>query len=462
MSGGWNPTVHLFSQSPRPAALRRDASAAFVPGERSRRERSAGACNGAFDAREAASTRVPRPARRRPATPASTAEPAACPPSRSRRRQPLLPGWARRPGRRRAGPSSTSRTTSPPRTSGLAVREGFTLDRARQALHHDGHGHRPGQDRQRQRAGDRRAQALGKGDRGRRHHDLPPALHAGDLRRLRRPEPRRAVRPDPHARRSMPGTPSAGRGVRGRRQLEAAALLPARRRGHARRRRPRMPRPRARRSASSTPPRSARSTSRAPDAGDVPQPRLHQRLVQARGRPLPLRPDAAATTAWCSTTASPRGSARPLPHDDHDRRRRPRAGLARGAGCRPSGRSSRSTAPRSPSSGPSIARRRARARATCCAAIGTDIDLAPRGLPAHELCATGTVAGVPARVFRISFSGELAYEINVPGRLRPPRSGRRCASPASRSASRPTAPRRCTCCAPRRATSSSARTPTAR
>ena len=30
-------------------------------------------------------------------------------------------------------------------------------------------------------------------------------------------------------------------------------------------------------------------------------------------------------------------------------------------------------------------------------------------------CATATVAGMPARVFRISFSGELAYEINVPG-----------------------------------------------
>jgi sarcosine oxidase subunit alpha len=28
-------------------------------------------------------------------------------------------------------------------------------------------------------------------------------------------------------------------------------------------------------------------------------------------------------------------------------------------------------------------------------------------------CRSGTVAGVPARVFRISFSGELAYEVNV-------------------------------------------------
>ncbi len=48
------------------------------------------------------------------------------------------------------------------------------------------------------------------------------------------------------------------------------------------------------------------------------------------------------------------------------------------------------------------------------------------------------------------------------GRLRPGRVGGALASAASRWASRPTAPRRCTCCAPRRATSSSARTPTAR
>jgi sarcosine oxidase subunit alpha len=29
---------------------------------------------------------------------------------------------------------------------------------------------------------------------------------------------------------------------------------------------------------------------------------------------------------------------------------------------------------------------------------------------------TGTVAGVPARVYRISFTGDLSYEINVPAR----------------------------------------------
>ncbi len=42
-----------------------------------------------------------------------------------------------------------------------------------------------------------------------------------------------------------------------------------------------------------------------------------------------------------------------------------------------------------------------------------DIDLAPEALP-HMSFAEGTVAGIPARVFRISFTGECAFEINVP------------------------------------------------
>ena len=45
----------------------------------------------------------------------------------------------------------------------------------------------------------------------------------------------------------------------------------------------------------------------------------------------------------------------------------------------------------------------------------TDIDLDPEGFPFMSM-KEGTVAGVPARVFRISFTGEVAYEINVPQR----------------------------------------------
>ncbi len=46
-------------------------------------------------------------------------------------------------------------------------------------------------------------------------------------------------------------------------------------------------------------------------------------------------------------------------------------------------------------------------------AVGTDIDLANDAFP-HLAFKEGTVAGIPARVFRISFSGEIAYEVNVP------------------------------------------------
>ena len=106
--------------------------------------------------------------------------------------------------------------------------------------------------------------------------------------------------------------------------------------------------------------------------------------------------------------------------------------------------------------------RRARSARRAAGRARTDIDLDHAALPLPVAFATGKVAGIPARVFRISFSGELAYEINVPASYGAgPVAGADGGRPAA-SASRPTAPRRCTCCAPRRATSSSARRPTAR
>src|SRR5690348_7914158 len=42
-----------------------------------------------------------------------------------------------------------------------------------------------------------------------------------------------------------------------------------------------------------------------------------------------------------------------------------------------------------------------------------DIDLAPDAMP-HMSVREGRVCGVPARLFRVSFTGELGYEINVP------------------------------------------------
>jgi sarcosine oxidase, subunit alpha len=48
MSGGWTPSVHLFSQS-RGRLLFDEALQAFKPGASAQRERSAGACNATFD-----------------------------------------------------------------------------------------------------------------------------------------------------------------------------------------------------------------------------------------------------------------------------------------------------------------------------------------------------------------------------------------------------------------------------
>jgi sarcosine oxidase subunit alpha len=46
------------------------------------------------------------------------------------------------------------------------------------------------------------------------------------------------------------------------------------------------------------------------------------------------------------------------------------------------------------------------------AAVGTDVDLSREAFP-HMAFRDGTVAGVPARLARVSFSGELAFEIHV-------------------------------------------------
>lgn len=49
---------------------------------------------------------------------------------------------------------------------------------------------------------------------------------------------------------------------------------------------------------------------------------------------------------------------------------------------------------------------------------GTDIALAPRDFP-HMSFREGTIGGTPARVSRVSFTGELTYEVNVPWSLAP-------------------------------------------
>jgi sarcosine oxidase subunit alpha len=52
------------------------------------------------------------------------------------------------------------------------------------------------------------------------------------------------------------------------------------------------------------------------------------------------------------------------------------------------------------------------------AAIGTDIDLAPAAFPPMHF-RQGRVGGINARVFRVSFTGEVSFEVNVPARAAP-------------------------------------------
>ncbi|PMX38922.1 aminomethyltransferase family protein, partial [Pseudomonas sp. MPR-R2A6] len=47
------------------------------------------------------------------------------------------------------------------------------------------------------------------------------------------------------------------------------------------------------------------------------------------------------------------------------------------------------------------------------ARLVTDVDLSPAALP-HMAVARGRIAGVPMLLFRVSFSGELGFEVNVP------------------------------------------------
>jgi sarcosine oxidase subunit alpha len=48
--------------------------------------------------------------------------------------------------------------------------------------------------------------------------------------------------------------------------------------------------------------------------------------------------------------------------------------------------------------------------------LESDVDLSPTAFP-HLQVRTGRLAGVPTRLYRVSFSGELGYEINVPARF---------------------------------------------
>ena len=273
----------------------------------------------------------------------------------------------------------------------------------------------PGQDRQCQRAAPWFAGAMGQEMAALGVHHLPAAQHAADLWRPCRPRmsgrflrPKRAARPLHQA------------PYRGRRRVRAARAM-----GNARCCYPRAPAKtteagraaRMRRGAQrdrhpATIRRSARSTSKARtrsrcSIGSIPMLGNSLKVGHCRYGVM-LREDGiilddGVTARLGEASFSP---------DDHHRAAMPRA-------CMPgstnwlqmrAGRISRccitpvTSAPgrRSTSPGP-------RAREVLAAA-GTDIDLRREAFPLHAMVREGNVAGIPARVFRISFTGELSYE----------------------------------------------------
>ena len=88
------------------------------------------------------------------------------------------------------------------------------------------------------------------------------------------------------------------------------------------------------------------------------------------------------------------------------------------------------------------AARRARARARCWRSWSIRRSIFPtRRFPFLGAAELAICGGVPARLFRISFSGEMAYEMAVPARYGDA-TIRALMEAGADSASRPTAPRR--------------------
>ena len=288
MSGGYTPSVHLFSQSR--GKLRWDeALQAFVPSVSAERERSAGACRGVYeladvlaDGAAAGAAAAPRPAvdaaplrRRSASSAASRAYLGALPQARFAEPRQIL--------RRLAARCDHAR-------SGARHPRGLSVHRTRQALYHHGHGDGSGQDLESQRHGHRRQEPR-EGRPASGAHHLSHALHAGDLRQLRRHFARRFVRSGARHADSRLGA-GARRGIRECGAVEARALFSARRRGHACRGGARMPRGAQRlrhfRCLHARQDRGRRRRRRG-----IHEPAVHQQLEQPRGRPLALRNTAA-------------------------------------------------------------------------------------------------------------------------------------------------------------------------
>ena len=261
----------------RVAARRRPAASAAIAG-RSPRDRSRPTCCSS----PAAGTRTSRCGARPAARSASTSgSPRSSRTGRDRsgawrrsvppratsraRRDRAVPGSCRRPtGRRRWSTHyvDLQRDATVTRPAPRARRRP-DLDRARQALHDDRHGGRPGQDLggRRRRRSRRRCSAR----RSARSACRPTARRRpGQLRPARRARPRRPRSTPSGRRRSTPGTSPHGAVFEDVGQWKRPRFFPRAGEIDGRRRPARVRAPRGPASRSWTPRRSARSTSRVP------------------------------------------------------------------------------------------------------------------------------------------------------------------------------------------------------
>ena len=298
----------------------------------------------------------------------------------------------------------------------LAEREGLSLGRASQALHHARHGDRPGQALANVNGLAMMAALTGRAIAGRpgRRRYRPPYI-AGRDRRIRGPPPRQAFPADAaHAVASMGAR--ARRGVCRDRRLVARAVFSARRRaGLARDRRPRGDARCALPSASAMSRRWARSTCRV-RRRRFPRSPVHQHVLHLAGRTRALRRDVARRRIRARRRNDVAPGRRSLFHDHDDgecgARVPAHAVLPSGAvagtrravrlGDRPVG---------------AVLGRRPASRATCWRrwSIRRSISAMPLS-PIMASPSSRSATASPARLYRISFSGELAYEIGVPAR----------------------------------------------
>ncbi len=278
MSGGWTPSLHLFSHTGGKLVWD-EAAQTFLPGQATEACRVAGAgagqtgldaalANGsaagaaaATDAGKAATATTYAVAGERPLTGESCND---------------LP-TDRDPSFAKAFVDFQNDVLA--KDIKLAVREGFRSVEHIKRYTTNGMATDQGKDVQHQRVAHRR-QGPRFGSAEGRPHDLPPALHADDLRRLRRLQPGLAVRRDAQdADRQLVG--SARRRLRAGRPVAPRPLLPEGGRGHARGGEPRVQADaRQRRHVRRLDPRQDRG--RGPGRGDLHEPHVHQRLDEAR------------------------------------------------------------------------------------------------------------------------------------------------------------------------------------